>query len=89
MEFIHDRLLDKEILLEDAAVASVTADPVEIVSALEERTELLKRQLRARDATDSTTVPGRLCNGEVSCFPSICCANTDSDKRTYSHFDRT
>ena len=53
------RLLDKEILLEDAVAATiaanVTTDPVEIVVALEERTEMLKRQLRARNASESAT----------------------------------
>ena len=45
------RLLDKEILLEDANLT----DPVEIVGALEERTEMLKRQLKSRNASESAT----------------------------------
>ena len=48
------RLLDKEILLEDAA--DHAADPAEIVGALEERTEMLRRQLRSRNTSESTTM---------------------------------
>ena len=47
------RLLDKEILLEDAA--DDAADPAEIVGALEERTEMLRRQLRSRNTSESAT----------------------------------
>ena len=49
------RLLDKEILLEDAANLT---DPVEIVGALEERTEMLRRQLKSRNVSESANGVG-------------------------------